>query len=252
MVGFLRCASVGLIAGVLLLPAIRASAQTSAQAPSAFEVASLRLSDPKSEDWTKWDYENTNRFTAKRTSLKILIAIAYGLSDNRVEGLPGWADSAYYDANAKAEGDVLLTDKTLQPLLQQLLAERLQLKVHRETRQVKGYALLLDKGKSKLVPAKGPTGELYILPNGIQGNGVSLKTLADLLSRPLGRPVLDKTGLDGTYDVKLEFAPLNDPESTLPSPPAAIEEQLGLKLESATVPREILVVDHVERVPPVE
>lgn len=250
MVGFLRCTSVGLITGVLLLPAIRASAQSAVQTPSVFEVASLRLSDPKSEEQTSWDYENANRFIARKTSLKLLVAIASGISDNRVEGLPAWADDTPYEVNAKAEGDTLLTAKNLQPMLQQLLAERLQLKAHRETRQVKGYSLLLNKGKSKLVPAKGPTDKLYILPNGIQGNGVSLKTLADLLSRPLGRPVLDKTGLDGKYDVKLEFAPLNDPESTLPSPPTAIEEQLGLKLESATVPREVVVVDQVERVPP--
>jgi uncharacterized protein (TIGR03435 family) len=250
MAGFVRCTSVGLIAGVLLLPMIRASAQSAEQAPSSFEVASLRLSDPKSDEQTSWEYDHTNRFVAKKTSLKLLVAIAYGISDNRVEGLSAWADDTQYEVNAKAEDGMLLTDKTLQPMLQRLLAERLHLQAHRETRQVKGYALLLDKGQSKLVPAKGPTDNLYILPNGIQGNGVSLKTLADLLSRPLGRPVQDKTGLTGTFDVKLEFAALNDPESTLPSPPAAIQEQLGLKLESTTVPKEVVVVDHVDRVPP--
>jgi uncharacterized protein (TIGR03435 family) len=148
------------------------------------------------------------------------------------------------------EGKTLLTGDTLKPLLQQLLGERLQLKAHGDTKQVKGYALVLGKGQPKLSAAPGPPHELMILPNGVSAQGATIADVADLLSRPLGRPVMDKTGLTGTYNVKLSFAPLNDPDSTLPAPSAAIEEQMGLKLESTVVPTKVLVVDHVDRVPP--
>ena len=222
------------IAAAVLCSSLDLMAQT-ATAPK-FEVASVRLSDPKSNVQTSWEYENTNRFLAKRTPLRILVALAYQMSDNRIEGLPGWAGDALYDVSAKAEGGVLLTADTIMPMLQQLLVERLHLKAHRETKQVKGYVLVMGKGKPKLSVAPGPPRGLMILPNGVQAQGATIADVADLLSRPLGRPVKDKTGLTGTYDVKLSFAPFNDPDSTLPAPSAAIEEQMGLRLESTMVP----------------
>ena len=240
------------VAGALAVLSLGSAMVVGAQQADVpkFEVASLRLSDPKSTAMTAWKYDGTDRFVATHTSLKLLIAIAYGMSDNRVEALPGWAEDTNYDVNAKAEDGKLLSDETLQPLLQQLLAERLQVKAHFETRQVKGYALVPGKGKPKLVPSSSPEGQMMILPDGVAGQGMTMVTLADLLSRPLGRPVMDKTGLTGHYDVKLSFAPLNDANSTLPSPSVAIEEQLGLRLETAQVPEKMLVVDHAERVPP--
>jgi uncharacterized protein (TIGR03435 family) len=88
-----------------------------------------------------------------------------------------------------------------------------------------------------------------ILRGGLRAQNISLQTLAALLRSPTHRPVVDQTGIKGNFDIQLDYAPENAPDSTLPSIFTALQEQLGLKLTSQKVPAETLVVDHVERVP---
>ena len=136
------------------------------------------------------------------------------------------------------------------PLLQHLLQQRFHLAAHWESRTVPGYELVVAKGGAKLQPAKEgvhPYGQ--ILPDGIQASGYGLDSLAAILHSPTGRPVVNKTGITGTYDIKLDYAPRNDPNSTLPDLFTAIQEQLGLKLVSQKVPAQILVIDHVDQTP---
>jgi uncharacterized protein (TIGR03435 family) len=226
------------------------SAQMPAQAPQAFEVASIRAvgTDPGPGTFPTFP---SAQFTMENMPLTIMISMAYGVSDNRIASKPEWMDSTFFTVKAKPEGDVALTQKQYRPLLQQLLQQRFKLAVHHETRDIQGYALVVSKGGPKLTPAKekdtGATA--YILEDGIRGQSMSIEGLASLLTRPLGQPVLDKTGIEGNYILNLTFAPPNSTESTLPSVFTALQEQLGLKLEPQKVPTDFLVIDHVEKVP---
>lgn len=243
--------TVSLLAAILMLTiATSMSAQTPTATPPAFEVASIRAVTPN-HDTLSFPSFPAVQFTAENMSLKILIAIAYGISDDRIAGEPGWLDSAYFTINAKPEGDAPLTEKQYQPLLQQLLQQRFKLVAHHETRELPGYVLVVAKGGPKLTPAKEKDIDAvaYILPDGVRSASITTKTLASLLSRSVGHPVLDKTAITGTYDLDLHFAPATTTESTLPSIFTAVQEQLGLKLEPQKVPADFLVIDHVEKVP---
>jgi uncharacterized protein (TIGR03435 family) len=122
---------------------------------------------------------------------------------------------------------------------------------HHETRELPGYVLVVAKGGSKLTPAKEKDidAPAYILPEGVRSVSITTRTLANLLSRSVGHPVLDKTALTGKYELDLHFAPATSTESTLPSIFTAVQEQLGLKLDPQKVPADFLVIDHVEKVP---
>ncbi|HEY5329558.1 MAG TPA: TIGR03435 family protein [Acidobacteriaceae bacterium] len=234
----------------ILVAATPVCAQTPAQTPQAFEVASIRAVDPDHETASFPTFPNT-QFTMENMSLRILIAIAYGMSDNRITGQADLLDSAYFTVKAKPGGDTPLTAKQYQPLLQQLLQQRFKLAVHHETKDLPGYALVVAKGGPKLTPAKDKdtAAGAYILEDGLRSAGISTKTLASLLTRPLGQPVMDKTGIEGNYILDLHFAPATSTESTFPSIFTAVQEQLGLKLEPQKVPTDFLVIDHVEKVP---
>jgi len=250
-------AIISLPCAVLMLSiATPARAQTpatptpSVATPQTFEVASIRAVDHDA-GMTTFPTFPSAQFTVENMSLRLLIAFAYGMSDNRITGQAELLDSAFFTVKAKPEGDVALTSKQYEPLLQQLLQQRFKLAVHHETKDVQGYALVVAKGGPKLTPAKEEVADAmaYILPEGLRSASISTKTIASLLSRPLGHPVLDKTGITGSYILDLSFAPATSTESTLPSIFTAVQEQLGLKLEPAKVPTDFLVVDHVEKVP---
>ena len=87
------------------------------------------------------------------------------------------------------------------------------------------------------------------MPNGLQANGVTMKVLASMLQRPAGKPVVDQTGISGRFDFALRYAPEDATDSSLPSLFTALQEQLGLKLQSQKVPLQKFIIDHVERIP---
>jgi uncharacterized protein (TIGR03435 family) len=91
--------------------------------------------------------------------------------------------------------------------------------------------------------------QAQILPNHLDGWGIAIDGFAGILAGAAGAPGIDKTGLTGSYDITLKYAPQSDPNSSLPSIFTAIQEQLGLKLEPAKVPVDYLIIDHVDRVP---
>lgn len=195
----------------------------------------------------------------------------------RTVGAPEWMSSETYDINARLEEADLpawqnpATQKQMfHALLQALLAQRCKLVVHREMRERPVYDLVIAKNGPKLqkaastssadIAAKHPdagavpgaSGMFALGPNGsVALYGVSLRTLATLLSNRAGRPVVDKTGLTGLYDIHLDPPqPLADTVNTSDAGSSiftTLEEQLGLKLESAKEPVETLVIDSVER-----
>lgn len=223
--------------------------QSESNAPSRFEVASIRLCPP---DPGHGFINNSGspQFTAHYVSLKLLVGIAFGISSDRIQGGPNWFDSQAYDVNAKAEGDLPLTPKQFQPLLQQLLYDRFHLAAHRATVYRSGYALVVAKNGPRLKPSSDAAHTGYILKDGLNFDGATMETLAGVLSSVAGAPVADQTGLKGEYSIRLSYAPIDANDSSLPTVFTALEEELGLKLvRDRKVPVEVLVIEHVERIP---
>ena len=231
---------------------------TSAQAPAptpSFDVAVVRFGDPNPGPFTV-DNEPlsrfpNNRFYARNLPLNIVLGIAYGIDQRYIDGAPGWLDSQNYFIDAKVDSGQQFTKEQMQPLLQNLLAQRLGLKVHHESKLVAGYEMVVAKGGPKLQATKGGSGWGSISPNQIAGSKEDAATIAQFLSYAIHQPVVDHTGLTGSYDIKLSYAPLNDPNATSNNPDifTAIQDQLGLKLSPAKVPVDYLVIDHVDRTP---
>jgi uncharacterized protein (TIGR03435 family) len=133
--------------------------------------------------------------------------------------------------------------------LRQLPQKRFRLAVHRVTRIVDGYALVVPKGGPRLQPTKGESAPGVVFPSGMRLQGVSVAYFAAMLAHPVDRPVVDKTGIAGTYDISPYYAPDGATDTALPSIFTVVPEQLGLRLEPQKVPVEMLVIDHVERIP---
>ncbi len=182
--------------------------------------------------------------------MKLLIEMAFGINDDQISGEKlDWLDSKLYDVEAAPEGDAPLSYEQLRLPLQHLLAQRFNLTFHREWKNLPGYALVVARGGSKLTTSKEVSSTGYILQDGIRSPSISMKSLAAMLAHPLGRPVADKTEITGNYDVKLSFAPDGATDSLFPSIFTAVQEQLGLKLEPQKVPVEMLLIDHLEKLP---
>jgi uncharacterized protein (TIGR03435 family) len=191
-------------------------------------------------------------------TLKTLITTAYHLRDSQISDGPGWIDSDRYDVNAKAKnGDVSLQE-ALQ-MLQTLLTDRFKLVFHRETKDVAAYTLLSGKNPPKLTPAlaNGESG-IKVLPIEGQksvvqmvGRNMTMQHLVDILGNQLRVPVIDHTGLTGSFDFDVKLDARDSSPGTSPDLGplivTAIQEQLGLKLESTKVPGEFLVIESVER-----
>jgi uncharacterized protein (TIGR03435 family) len=210
--------------------------------------------------------------TATNVTLQMLIRAAYGVQDYQISGAPNWLKVDKYDLGAKMSSTVadelhkLDQDRSMlerRRMLQALLADRLKLTLHRDTKQLPIYSLVVAKHGSKLNEAK-EEGYMRLGRGQLTSQGVDIATLASALSRQLGRPVLDKTGIAGYYEFTLQWTPDESqtftgldgsliPDKAQPRDPSgpsvfiAIQEQLGLKLESGKGPVEIFVIDHVER-----
>ena len=266
-----------------------ANAQSPAPRPE-FEVASVKP-NTSGNNMTMIRPPVGGRFTATNARLKMLIGLAYKLQDYEISGGPAWINTDGYDVTAKAADSNIGIDQ-LRPMLQALLEDRFQLKVHRESKEMPVYALLPGKNGPKLPEAKEggctainassppppppapgqfpptPCGGFFMSPNHIEGGKVGMQQFVGVLSNLLGRPVIDKTGFTGTFDVKLDFSPegtrmggrggfgpppgatpgaTTDADNAPPSIFTAIQDQFGLKLESQKAPAEILVIDHAEK-----
>jgi uncharacterized protein (TIGR03435 family) len=132
-------------------------------------------------------------------------------------------------------------------MLQALLADRFKMKVHDETRSLPVYALTIAKDGPRLPRASTPDGGTSSGPRIIAAKGATIDVLARMLADVLTKPVLNRTGLTGIFNVKLDFAPLQGPSDAGPSLFTAIQEQLGLKLEATKGPVQVLVIDSAEK-----
>ncbi len=220
-----------------------------------FEVASVRPADCSEPSFNF----GGDLFQISHYPLGTLISMAYGVRGDRILEKPNWLNSECFTISAKlASGTATLEDEKgntnfvlrgVKVPLQKLLAERFRLSVHFTQRDAPGYALVIAKGGPKLREATDFTSHGSRTPDGMRFPSVSTKSLAEALTGLAGGPVVDKTGLTGIYDIRLNFAPEGVTDSPLPSVFTAVQEQLGLKLEPTKVPVQMLVIDHVEKVP---
>ncbi len=226
----------------------------------AFEVASIKASqDPPGS--VVGISESKGRIIAKNVTLKRCVRGAYDVPEPQIIGGPPWIDRDRYYIEAKAT--VPAGDRELMLMLQTLLADRFKLVMHREQRAIPGYRLVLGKGGLRAQASAPDRGSVGHSQRGrIEAEGCTMAQLALKLAEALHRPVLDATGVARRFDLKLEWAPddmqarppaagqrsAGAPEfSAGPSIFAAVQEQLGLKLESGKVPAEVLVIDSAEK-----
>ncbi len=244
--------AVAMAVTISLLSSPPVSAQTPAP-PVAFEVASVKLHKPEPGPLRVSTAAQNGRITFVNVTLKACIRQAYGLRPYQVAGGPGWLADDRYDIVAKAAGPASKTQ--LMPMLQALLADRFKLTFHIETKEMPVYSLVIAKKGSKIHAVKDDGNGLQIgadPEHPFSARNISMAQFAGALSRDqaFDFPILDRTGLTGVFNITLDFVP-DDATSTDtavgPSILTALQEQLGLKLEAAKGPMEILVIDHAER-----
>jgi uncharacterized protein (TIGR03435 family) len=190
------------------------------------------------------------RITIASETLKRCIMGAYGVGPNLIAGGPSWLDADRFEILATS-GRGEDGDQALMSMLRTLLAERFKLAVHRETRTMAALVLEVAKNGPKLEAAEdGPA----TTQNGrglIEARVITMTRLAEVLSRQTDVPVVDNTGLKGRFNLKLLWRPesARPPEEAMerPSLSEALQQQLGLRLESRKMPIEVLVIDHAER-----
>ena len=262
-------------AGLALFTVGAAFGQTPA-APPAFEVASVKPAPPPTPGMIKVQMGgDPGMIDYKNVSLKTVIARAYQMKEFQISG-PDWIETARFDILAKVPPNA--PKEQIPPMLQNLLAERFKLTVHREQKVMPVYAMVVGKGGLKVKPLEGdPEGSMSnrFSPKGRAFSGqMTLAALAAALSQMLDRPVLDLSGIKGAYDIDLEWVPDEHesgaltkmrimggqagggaeahgetPDSNGPSIFAALQEKLGLRLDGRKSPVDILVVDGAEKVP---
>jgi uncharacterized protein (TIGR03435 family) len=274
-----RQAAARLILAAAMLPS-PVVAQTRAE-PSAvtFDVAAVKPHDP-ADPRIMMVAEPNGRFTARNVPLRMLIRTAYGVQDEQIVGGPDWLDSATFDVLATSPDGVPLT--ALPSELQALLADRFKLRIHRDTRELAVYLLVPARSGS----ATGPqltrhVCDREVTTRAVDGNqlpwspcanisngagrlsvkGAPIAAMLPFITPAVNRVVIDRTGLTGVFDLELRWAPepvpargaasapatTPGPEDARPSIFTAVQEQLGLKLESGRAPIDVIVVDAAER-----
>ncbi|HLJ25595.1 MAG TPA: M56 and DUF3738 domain-containing protein [Candidatus Angelobacter sp.] len=265
-----------MVFGLLHAPQVQAqSPQTAGVSSPSFDVASIKPN--KSDTAMDKILFTPSGFSAEHIAVHEFIRIAYDVQETQIVAEPGWLNSEKYDVEARVtlalEGQHYSpSDRKL--ALQQLLADRFNLKLHRETRELPVYELVIAENGSKFHESRPgdtytngtkrqdgqPIGQgIWMLGRGnLVSQGQPIESLISVLSRQLDRPILDKTGLKGQYDYTLQWTPEDSPtdggkpgaqpapESSGPSIFAAIQEKLGLKLEPKKGPMQVLVIDHIE------
>jgi uncharacterized protein (TIGR03435 family) len=246
-----------------------------------FEVASVKP-NKSGDDNSRLGLQPGGRITATNVALRLLIRNVYNVQAYQIVGEPDWIATERFDIEAKADRDYSPQSDGPAPeliaMMRNLLADRFKLVVHRETREMPVYALVLARADGTFGPqmrrvdvdcaaeaakamaarrggtppqpsdpSKVPPCGARLRPGRVMAGAAMLPQFARGLSGFVGRTVVDRTGLSGTFDIDLEWTPDPTADTTGPSLFTALQEQLGLKLESTRAPVEVLVIDRVER-----
>jgi uncharacterized protein (TIGR03435 family) len=221
-----------------------------------FEVASVKPAAPGARGGIIRQMPGNQRYLATNVPLRLIMTVAYSVTDRQISGGPSWVGTDPFDIDAKAARPVSSDD--LHTMLAHLIEERFHLGIRHEQRELPVYELVVDKGGAKLTehdaadldhPPMGGTAQ------GLAGTNVTMNYFAFVLSRNLDRNVVDKTGLTAHYDVKLDFSRelppgVVRPDAAVAEGPTiftALREQLGLKLVPAKGPVDFLVIEKAEK-----
>jgi uncharacterized protein (TIGR03435 family) len=259
-----------------LFPLFILLSQVAADRKPAFEVASIKASTPGLRESM---LNQPGRFAVNNLTLRQLIGFAYRPANSQVPqiaGGPDWIAGDQWTIEARvADGDPAAGPEITALRLQSLLEDRFALKLHREMREQAVYALVVDKNGVKMAtvdppsPAAGPAppppaprpgpggtlpadfmprpGGIMAGPGVILASAVTMTQIANTLNRAVDRPIVDRTDLKGYFNMRLQFAPEPGPDVAGPSIFTAVQEQLGLKLESSKNAMEVLVIDSVQK-----
>jgi uncharacterized protein (TIGR03435 family) len=251
------------------------AAGASAALPS-WDVSAVKPSDPNARQSMLWFVPDG----VKIVNLPLVMAVRWGfdLQDDRIFGLPGWAKTARFDIEAKVSPEEAPKLKEMKldqrrEMLLSLLQDRFGLKYHHEGRELPLYDLVVAKGGVKMTASKpdapgseGHGQRMLMMGHGhLESKGTGTADLARALSQELGRTVVDKTGLTGNFDYKLDWTPDDAPSAMTtvasaapgdsaaapdtagPSLFTAVQEQLGLKLEATKGPVDVVVIDQLNQ-----
>jgi bla regulator protein blaR1 len=242
--------------------ATRALRPMASDAPLVFEVASIKPSRPEMQG--KGITFRGRQFITINTSLSDLVSFAYGIHARQIIGAPGWTETDKYDITATLGADGLPNETQLKTMLRALLTERFTLAFHRDQRELPVYAIVQGPSGSKLTKSEADPNSLpgigFGRPGAMMARNANMSDLAGVMqSMVLDRPVIDRTGLAGRFDFTLTWTPdqFQCPglSGQLPAPVdngapglfGAMQEQLGLKLDSTRAAADVLVIDRVER-----
>ena len=221
-----------------------------------FEIASIRPHRFAGDEPSDRRVLSGGRFVATATTVRTLLRIAFGIDDNLMSGAPGWIDNETFDISAiTADHAEIKTPEQLQRLVLSLLEDRFQLKFHRDQNQGAVYWLELERpgklGPSLKLSTPESQPSMSTNSNGsttvMRVSKMSMTDIAGAFRRQAGRSVEDHTGVKGSFDFQIEWAPQETQDSVDPSFSTVLKEQLGLKLQSAKGTIETLVIDRIAR-----
>jgi uncharacterized protein (TIGR03435 family) len=273
---------IGAAATIVFITLAARSIPLTAQAPTveprlSFEVASVKVDNSQTRTPMQW--QAGGHFVGS-LPVPSLVSLGYLVPAYRIEGLPDWARTTRFLVNARANGQPAIEDRPA--YYRGLLVDRFHLAVHVDRREMDVFTLTLARSDGKLGPglrrsdvncdqviaesrARNLAGERLVAPApgvrptcgavggiaSLMGGAVELAPLIGMLAQALGRPVLDKTGLTGRFDINFQAAPPNggregSAPAALPPVFTAVDDQLGLKLVPGRAPVEVLVIDRLE------
>jgi len=233
-------------AGLVLFLCSSAFGQSSV---GSFELASIKRSSAESGSYLR--YLPGGRLSAM-SWIKQLVQLAYDVPDYQVTGGPGWLTTDRYEIEAKA-ADQQAGPAEMKLMLQSLLADRFKLKFRRESKEFPTYGLVVDKGGAKLTPLKPGENSNCRRENSNVCGMRTMAHLADWMTSIMGRPVLDQTKIEGTYDILLAFdvyelrGETPPPDYNKPNVFIGIREQLGLRLEAQKTSFPVIVIEDIQR-----
>jgi len=265
-----------------LLATLPCGAVVQTSAHPKFEVASIKPSAPD-ENYSWYEFPPGGRFNVVNKTLKGMIEFAWGIQPFQIAGGPSWLDSLHFDVNAKSE--TIFKPDQIPQMFQALLTDRFQLAIHWGTEELPLYALVIARKDGKLGPGLTESkpgscvavdqtpprgldpasvrrcGTMTQNPRALGAIGIPIAKLIPMLEVTLGRKVVDKTGLKGDFDIRMEWTPdetqpfqlppnappIRPADPTGPSLFTAIQQQLGLKLESSRGPVDVLIIDRAEK-----
>jgi uncharacterized protein (TIGR03435 family) len=236
----------------------KADASMAKDADPGWDVVSVKARDPNDTSNNQSLNFKGRQFVMVNRTVQGMLLFAYGLQRVQIVGAPHWIETERWDVQGVPDVPGHPSLKQMQSLTQKLLGERFGLKVHRETKELAVYAITVAKGGEKIAPSAGdpnsPPSENENSNGGVvtmRMTNMSMGEFAPDLAFFLDRPAVDQTGLTGRYDLQLKWTADESKAPTDGSAPpglfTAIQQQIGLKLEPAKAPVDVLIVDAVER-----